>query len=390
VPTTESTSHSFDSSYPEEIDEQEYNYVYPVITYDEGQEERENDYDFYEETVLQTTQSSPVSVQQSTSRTIPSTTSPSTTAPQTTSRPTAPATHPTTRTILLTTNHIPHSPSSQSSHSLSEHVPETKNPQPQPSSQTPLIPSPQSPNIPPAPALPLSYPSSPSPQTTTISPGIPDVEIPVPEQTELELHSTDNIHVFNLNELEEQDANYVEQAATVQTYDSEDEVDYDYAIYVQLENGPDGHPTMFFEYFEPENSVNHPPSPNDDSVSQSIEPSVEIEDPDVISNLPAPSQTPNSQPSLKPEVSPKKPVNESKEELPDTDPTKVHIEENTPVPEPTHSGGFDSVNNEEDNTYKRQVKPPYIGQPPVFSQGPRTPDIWEMFNAEWGQKVSSS
>ena len=30
---------------------------------------------------------------------------------------------------------------------------------------------------------------------------------------------------------------------------------------------------------------------------------------------------------------------------------------------------------------------PYIGAAPVFSQGPRVPDIWEMFNAEWGQRV---
>ena len=41
-------------------------------------------------------------------------------------------------------------------------------------------------------------------------------------------------------------------------------------------------------------------------------------------------------------------------------------------------------------TFKRQAVSsvgPYIGAAPVFSQGPRTPDIWEMFNAEWGQRV---
>ena len=43
-------------------------------------------------------------------------------------------------------------------------------------------------------------------------------------------------------------------------------------------------------------------------------------------------------------------------------------------------------------TLKRQVATgssvgPYIGAAPVFSQGPRVPDIWEMFNAEWGQRV---
>ena len=50
---------------------------------------------------------------------------------------------------------------------------------------------------------------------------------------------------------------------------------------------------------------------------------------------------------------------------------------------------------EMEETFKRQTSAyipgssvgPYIGAAPVFSQGPRVPDIWEMFNAEWGQRV---
>ena len=54
-----------------------------------------------------------------------------------------------------------------------------------------------------------------------------------------------------------------------------------------------------------------------------------------------------------------------------------------------YSYSASALEEEEQETFKREsaIPGPYIGAAPVFSQGPRVPDIWEMFNAEWGQRV---
>ena len=58
-----------------------------------------------------------------------------------------------------------------------------------------------------------------------------------------------------------------------------------------------------------------------------------------------------------------------------------------PAPEPSYSAP-DEYGSPQGGNGKRNAQGFFIGKPPVFTKAVGTPDIWEMFNAEWGQRVN--
>ena len=59
----------------------------------------------------------------------------------------------------------------------------------------------------------------------------------------------------------------------------------------------------------------------------------------------------------------------------------------SPPAPPKSSYSQETASSNSGDRPRRRHSSEYVGKAPVFSEGPRTPDIWEMFNAEWGQKV---
>jgi len=56
---------------------------------------------------------------------------------------------------------------------------------------------------------------------------------------------------------------------------------------------------------------------------------------------------------------------------------------------PSYNTSPDQYAGNQSNVPKRQASGFYVGKPPIYTNAIGTPDIWNMFSQEWGQRRST-